>query len=203
MRVLTTQVVQRLLRGISDYGIVSLFHDRETGELDTALFTVYFKSPRIPRLHVTLWKHEVKPSKSSLKLHRQLFGVGDTKMLIDAIEFRPSESKRALAIVQEWEMNEGDYKIAYRRDADKEATNMPIPRSTQEKIRFLRHILETEVDEAATEEHFGRPYIPGDIISNSGPEDSRVHHKYWVRDIRDRLPTLPAGSNKKVNQLTE
>lgn len=186
----TGHVVQKLLTGIADHGIVSLFHVRESGEFNTALFTVYFRSRTLPHLYVTLWKQDSTPSPSSLDMERRLFGVTGPSLCIETIEMVPSKGNRAIAVTHNWDMEEGDYAIVYRRDAIKEATNMPKPRSNREKIIFLREILETEVDETATEKHFGRPYSPGDTWSNSGPPDPLIHRAYWVRDLKGQIQVL-------------
>ena len=185
---LTRQVVEKLLAGIDDKGMVSIFHDRETGNFDSAIFTAYFKSARISQLHVILWKSEVKPSEENLEFQRNILGRAANRLSLQAVEYSAwNRSESDVIIKQTWDMQEDDYEILYRRSASKEDPNKPIPRSGREKIRFLREILATEIDEDAIERHFGRSYTPGDTRSSTSPDDTFTHHTYWVRDIRDKL----------------
>ncbi len=200
LKILTKQVATKLLEGISEKGMVSLFHDKETGNFDTALFTTYFTSPTLPHLRVTLWKHDIRPDEKALETEKRFFGVVGNKLSIQATESVPSEGRRAIDIQQRWDMKEDECELVYRRNATDEATNMPIPRSNGEKIKFLREILATEVDEVATEKHFGRPYSKGDIRTSNMPDASTTHIAYWVRDVRDQLPALTHGSVKPLSE---
>lgn len=191
---LTRKMVKKLMAGISDGGTVSFFHNKTTGDFETAIFTGYFTSSKIPRLWVTIWKKDLKPSEESLEFQRRLFGMTHSRIRIEAIEQPPGQfGGRAIGVVQRWDMGPDDWDIVYRRSADKEGGNTAIPRSIGEKMKFLRDILETTVDTAANEESFGRPYVKGDSLSNNRPDDTTIHRKQWVRDIKDTalLPLLP------------
>jgi hypothetical protein len=190
---LTEQVTQKLLKDVEEQGMVSIFRDKESEEIKTALFSVHLKSPKIPALYVQLRGETVAPDANSIELHKQIFGVAQNKKYISAIESSPSKTKRAIAVLQTWDTPEGSYEIVYRRNADKEASNLPIPRSTGEKIKFLEQILDTTVDEQATAQHFGRPYRPGDTRSSSHEQDDTKHLAFWVRDLDGPLLGLLGG----------
>lgn len=183
---LTQRVVAKLVGDISERGMVSLFHEKETGTLDAAIFTVYLTSHKLPSLRVMLWGENSQPSQSSLAAEQRLFGVTIPRQFIEAFENEPSRRRRGIAVVKRRDTNENSYEIEYRRDVSIEAANMPIPRSIGEKMRFLQEILEATVDESATECHFGRPYHPGDTRSSSKPDDPVEHRAYWVRDLREQ-----------------
>jgi hypothetical protein len=67
--VLTEQVVRKLMEDISEGGRVSLFHNKDTGKLETAICTVYLKSQNIPRLWVELWGETTPPTQSSIEFY--------------------------------------------------------------------------------------------------------------------------------------
>lgn len=160
---LTRKVVKKLIEGVSEGGTVSLFHNKTTGIFETAIFAGFFTSPKLPHLQATLWKDDIKPSEQSLRLHKSLFGVTDSRIYIQATEWPQGNlGGRSIMVVQQWDMGPDDWDIVYRRNADKEAGNAAIPRSNGEKMKFLREILETTIDTAANEKHFGRPYVKGD-----------------------------------------
>ncbi|OGD60720.1 hypothetical protein A3I57_01510 [Candidatus Beckwithbacteria bacterium RIFCSPLOWO2_02_FULL_47_23] len=196
---LTEQVVKKLMKDISEGGRVSLFHKKDTGILTTAIATVDLKSRKIPNLWVELWGETTPPTQSSMELHKHLFGVTQHRKFISAIEMSPSQSKRAIAVIQSWDMPEGNFEINYRRDADKEASNQAIPRSNKEKINFLEQILETTVDPVETSRPFGRLYVPGDTYGGSDTSDGRTHHAYWVRDLKNLPPGILGGVQPKLN----
>jgi hypothetical protein len=112
----------------------------------------------------------------------------------------PTKRKRAIAVIQSWEMPEGSFEINYRRNAREEASNQPIPRSAKEKIKFLEDILETEIDPVRTSEPFGRLYVPGDTYSGGDTEDGLTHHAYWVRDLKNISPNILGGSQPKLTE---
>jgi hypothetical protein len=181
---LTEKVAKKLLTDILEEGRVSLFHKKATGKLDTVLCTVYLTSPKIPCLYVMLWNESTLPDQKSIDFHKKFFGVVQHKRFISAIEGGESSTRRAIAIIQRWDMPDGSYEINYRRDADKEGTNMPVPRSAKEKIKFLEEILQMTVDKAETAEPFKRPYTPGDTYGGGETADGRIHHAYWARDLK-------------------
>src|SRR3989344_3825366 len=88
---LTEQVVKKLIKDISEEGRVSLFHKKDTGALDTAMATVYLKSPRIPCLWVQLVGHTTPPTQSSMELWKYFFGKAQHRKFISAIEMAPTK----------------------------------------------------------------------------------------------------------------
>lgn len=196
---LTEQVVKKLMKDIAGGGRISLFHKKDTGTLDTVIATVYLKSPQIPCLHVTLWGETTPPTQSSMEFHKYFFGVAQHRKFISAIEATPSKSKRAIAVVQNWDMPEESFEINYRRDAMEEASNQPVPRSNREKIKFLEQILETTTDPVETSRPFGRLYVPGDTYSGGDTGDGRTHHAYWARDLKNIPPGVLGGTLPKLS----
>ncbi len=185
---LTSKVVRKLVQGVSESGTASVFRTKASGAFEEAILNGYFTSKKIPRLHVMIWKDDIRPSDESLESHRKFFGVTHPKIFISAVEYGTNHSgRRAIDVVQRWDMGPDEWEIIYRRDAIKEASNLPASRSNREKIKFLRQILETEIDTQACEQDFGRPYVPGDTWSNDKSDDITSHRKHWMRDIRHLL----------------
>lgn len=193
---LTEKVANKLIKDIAEEGRVSLFHKKSTGKLETVLCTVYLTSPKIPCLDVTLWNESTSPDQESIDWHKEFFGVAQHKRFISATELEESLTHRSIAIIQRWDMSDGSYEINYRRDADKEGANRPVPRSTKEKIQFLEEILETTVDKAKTARPFGQPYTPGDTYGGRETSDGRIHHAYWVRDLKGKRLAGLFGTQK-------
>ncbi len=196
LKLLTRQVLRKLMQGISEKGYVTLRHEKDSGKLRRVGFLVFFKSRDIPRLRVHMVKHENPDSGVSLMPHDRL--------VIQATEADPSKNRRDIAIVNSFGMPEGEYKFLYRRDADQEDSHNPIPRSTKEKIGFLRQILETEVDEKVTEDLFGQPYQPG-VANEPYTRDMDgtkvVVNRLWVRDIKSQA--LMDGLQQQMKPLME
>lgn len=202
VEILTQEVVRKLLEGISEKGMVSLFHDNETGQLTTEIYSAYFTSSEIKRLRVELWRKHVE--REDRAAHERFFGEKPIRLHIQAIEELPNHcGGRDIAVVQRWGTPENDYEIVYRHSADKEAANQAIARSASEKAKFLKEILATEVDEAATADKFGAPYSEGATWSNTRPEDTDTHNAYWVRDIKNQLPALTANSAELTAHAVE
>jgi len=195
---LTEQVVKKLMKDIAEGGRVSLFHKKDTGILDTVIATVYLQSPKIPCLWIQLWGEATPPAQSSMELHKYLFGKAQHRKFVSAIEMAPTKSKRAIAVIQSWDMPEGSFEINYRRDADKEAGNQAIPRSNREKIKFLEQILETSVDPVETSKPFGQLYVPGDTYGGGDTFNGLTHHAYWVRDLKNLPSDVLGGAQPKL-----
>ena len=200
---LTEQVFKKLMQDISEQGRVSLFHRKDTGKLETVMATVYLKSSKIPRLWIMLWGEATPPSPSSIELHKSLFGVAQHRKFIEAIEMPPigskSNGRRAIGIIQRWDMSDEGFEISYRRDADKEGGNHPVPRSNGEKIKLLEDILKTTVDPVETSRPFGRLYVPGDTYGGGDTSDGRTHHAYWARDLKNLPPDILGGWQPKLS----
>jgi hypothetical protein len=189
---LTGQVVQKLLQDISEHGLVQLSNKRETGVLETADFTVRLKSPKLPALRVTLKRNYIQPSQPSSELLKLLSNPEPSRMFIQINEITPSQHHKGIVVVQGWDMPEDKYKIVYLRNTMEEDWHNPVPRSKREKMEFLKEILATEVDVAATEEYFGKPLIIwNDTKPSSEPDNPTTYHTYRVRDVRGQLPGLP------------
>lgn len=196
---ITEQVTKKLMKDISEGGRVSLFHRKDTGALDTAMATVYLKSPKIPCLWVELWGKTVPPTQSSIEFWKSFFGKAQHRKFISAIEMEPSKTSRAIAVSQSWDMPEGSFEINYRRDAMKEASNQPVPRSNREKIKFLEQILETTIDPVETSRPFGQLYVPGDTYGGTDTSDGRTHHACWARDLKNIPPGVLGGDLPKFS----
>ena len=195
---LTEQVVKKLMKDISEEGVVTLIHKKDTGVLERANATVSLQSPKIPCLWVSLRGETTPPTQSSINFH-SVFGKPLHRQYISAIEEKPSKSKRAIAVAQSWLMPEGSFEINYRRDADQEAGNQAVPRPNIEKIKFLEQILETTVDPVETSRPFGRLYVPGDTYSGGDTSDGQTHHAYWARDLKNLPPGILGGVQPKLS----
>ena len=177
---LTKEVARKLLEGISEKGMVSLFHDKETGELVTELYSAYFSSDELESVHVWAAREHVQKPGTFNKIWLQIQ------------EHLPAGQVgyRVLHIEQGWDVEEGEYKTKFTRDVFKGGPNSNL--SNREKIEFLNQLFASGVDEAQTERKFGAPYTPGGTRSSSRPDDTSAHHAYWVRDISHQLAPLPS-----------
>ncbi|HVZ12217.1 MAG TPA: hypothetical protein VG965_04265 [Patescibacteria group bacterium] len=198
---LAGDVLKKLLEGIEEGGTVSLFNDIKSGDLVTAVFHGEFTSAKIPHLDVSLWKKERKPNDETLSTQKQLFNETEARISLQASEASPL--RRSLVIRQLWDAPENDYSVVFVRDIDNESVNTALPRRNSEKVKFMQDILETKVDVAANEAHFGRPYFPGDTRSATRPGDKADHTMHWVRDVKDRLPLLTAHAPALITGPSE
>jgi hypothetical protein len=188
---LTAQVVKKLLKDISEHGLVLLSHERKTEVLESANFSVRLTSVKLPALRVTLERNYIQPSQPSSELIKLLSNPDPSRMYIQVNEMTPSQRHKGIVVTQGWDMPEDKYKIVYMRNVKEEDWHNPIPRSNGEKMKFLREILATEVDVAATEEYFGKPLIIWDDTKPSSESDKpSTSHFYRVRDMRGQLSGL-------------
>lgn len=193
---LAQEAAKRLIEGIAEKGMVSLFHDRETGELITEMYSAFFGSSELQRVHVDVTRNHRRRNEA-------LPGAVSPKISISIIENLGSirQGKRVAHIVHEWGMADGEYRTEFIRDVLKGDPNKTL--STKEKSQFLQQLIDAEVDETETERKFGAPYTEGGTRSSNRPGDTSVHHAYWVRDIRNQLPPLSSGSSLALDQETE
>ena len=186
---LTEEVARKLLEGISEKGMVSLFHDKETGELITELYSAYFSSDEVESIHVWAARERIQKPSTFNKIWLQIqehLPAGQT-------------GYRVLHIEQGWDMEDGEYKPRFTRDVFKGNPNSHL--SNSEKIEFLKQLLASDVDEAQTERKFGAPYSPGGTRSSSTRlDDTSVHNAYWVRDISHQLEPLSSPRFAELEQ---
>ncbi|HEY4963957.1 MAG TPA: hypothetical protein VIH90_04645 [Candidatus Saccharimonadales bacterium] len=183
------EVVKKLFSSIVEHGMVSLFHNIETHELETEAYAAEFSSFKIKHLAVTLWRH-----------HKQEF-LGRPRLDLGIIESShyAGANYRTLSVEQPWDAPHGDFifrfSVGGTDDGSEDAMNRVKRISYKEKIQFLENILATEVDVRQTERKFGAAYTPGGIRPGSFrlPEDgdNTIYSGYWVKDIVGKLPQLP------------
>lgn len=190
---LTKQMVDKLTRDISEHGRLGIFRNKQTGQLATVICTVFETSPKIPWLWAQIWWEGIAPPQSEIDFHKRFFGVAPDKKFIEALDFQPpNRPPRDLAVVQRWDMGENHFEISYRRNADKEGGNMPVPRPTIEKIHYIEEVLATKIDFKRMHEHYKHPY-PGQIYYGDDTSDGRSYIAVWAEDLK----------NLQIRELTE
>lgn len=185
---LAQSVAQKLLTGIVDKGIVSVFHNRETGELETEMYSAEFSSERLPHLGVMVIRRRTKTD----SLNSTLLGVS----IIEHWVPNKTHQRRSLKISRTCDMPEGGFSLEFSDENGDEGRPMIRNKSRtnvisdKDKIEFLQDILATDIDEGLITDHFGAPYTPGGTRSSNRPGDHSIHNAYWVRDICSDLPAL-------------
>lgn len=178
---LTFQAAEKLMQGIAEKGMVSLFHDEINGELESEIYSARFTSPDIESLEALVYRYHTERAwrgERGLQLYMQILQ-----------HRRPGQHyTRCLNITRRYGDGPGEYGTTFKLDEYGRGGEREM--STKEKISFLKQILATEVDEAATEEKFGSPYSPGGTRSSTLPGDGADHNAYWVRDLEASLEGL-------------
>lgn len=196
---LTQAVTHKLLTGITEKGMVSLFRDKETGAPTTEIYSGFFKSAAIPDLRVTVWRNHTETEDRAT--HERFFGDKPERLYLQASEGSMTDkSTRSVIVTNRWGNAPDDFEFIYLRSWVDEARNQYEERSPAEKIAFLKQLLEVEFDEGAMASKFGAPYEPGATWSNTRPDDTTIHNAYWVRDIRHQLPALMPGTPELAGQ---
>jgi hypothetical protein len=184
------EVVKKLCSAIAEHGMVSLFHNIETHELETEAYSAEFSSPKIKHLAVSLWRHHTTGVSGSPRLD---LGIIESS-------YYAGSDYRTLSIEQTWDAPDDDFAFRFSvggtNEGQEDAMNKVKRISYKEKIQFLEDILATEVDVTKTERKFGATYTPGGIRPGSfrlpGDGDNTIYSGYWVKDMLGQLPALPS-----------
>jgi len=197
---LAQAVAAKLLTGIVETGMVSRFHDKDTGALEKEIFSGYFKSEAIPDLRVTLWRNYTETEDRAG--YERFFGVRPRKLYLQACEgSMEDKSTRCLLIENQWGDLPDQSQIIYLRSWVDESRNQYAQRSIAEQTKFMKQLLEVVPDEVAVAGNFGSPYTPGATRSSNAPGDKSVHNAYWVRDIVHQIPALTPGTVEPTSHL--